>query len=639
MAATPPGRPRTVRRFEIAAAVVLALVLLAMLWDWNWLRGPIERRVSAATGRSFDIAGDLDVDLGLHPRVDVGRMVLGNVPGAKEPRMASVDHLAFRIDLLRWLRGRLVLSQVRVAHPDLLLEKDAKGRANWVFPAGEAEWPTIRQLDVSDGRVRYRNPRRRTDLDFEVRSGAPVKDARVAPLLLQGKGRYAGEPVSVEGKVESPLALKDPAKPYHIDLRARAGATRAHARGALVGPVAMQDFDLHFSLSGPNLALLHPLTGVVTPDTPPYSLDGQLGRSGRVWRYRDFTGRVGDSDLAGNATVDVSGEKPFLKADLVSRRLDFDDLAGFVGAPPQTAKGESASPEQQREAAKLHASPKVLPRREFHLDKLQAMDADVRLRAHRVNAPSLPIDDMDGHLLLEDGVVRLDPLDFGVAGGTLHSVVRLDARRAPIRGSAKIQARGLELPRLFPRAELTRGSAGRVGGTLDLSGRGNSVAALLATSDGDVGLIMGRGRISNLLLEYAGIDIAESLKFLLTEDRNVPIRCAFADFGVKDGLMQSRRLAFDTTDTVIYGEGQVSLREESLDLTLKPQPKDRSILSLRSPLLVGGTFKDPSFRPDLKRVTLRGIAAAVLGSLAPPAALLAVYEPGPGKDVACRPGT
>ena len=212
-------------------------------------------------------------------------------------------------------------------------------------------------------------------------------------------------------------------------------------------------------------------------------------------------------------------------------------------------------------------------------------------------------------------------------------------RCAPIRGSAKIQARGLELPRLFPRAELTRGSAGRVGGTLDLSGRGNSVAALLATSDGDVGLIMGRGRISNLLLEYAGIDIAESLKFLLTEDRNVPIRCAFADFGVKDGLMQSRRLAFDTTDTVIYGEGQVSLREESLDLTLKPQPKDRSILSLRSPLLVGGTFKDPSFRPDLKRVTLRGIAAAVLGSLAPPAALLAVYEPGPGKDVACRPGT
>jgi len=553
--------------------------------------------------------------------------------------MATVEHLSFRIDLWRWLRGHVVLSQMRVAHPDLLLEKDAAGHPNWVFPRGKAEWPTIRQLDVSNGRVRYRNPQRKTAIELDVRSGAPAKDARVAPLLLKGKGRYVGEPVSVEGTIESPLALKDPAKPYHIDLRARAGATRAHAQGALVGPVAMQDFDLHFSLSGPNLALLHPLTGVVTPDTPPYSLDGQLSRTGRVWAYRHFTGKVGDSDLSGDATVDVSGKKPFLKADLLSKRLDFDDLAGFIGAPPQTSGGETAPPEQLQQAAELRASPRVLPQREFHLDKLQAMNADVRLRAQRVNAPSLPIDDMDGHMLLDDGLVRLDPLEFGVAGGTVRSFVRLDARQSPIRGSARIQARGMELPRLFPHAELTRGSAGRVGGSVDLAGRGNSVAALLGSSDGDVGLIMGQGQISNLLLEYAGIDIAESLKFLLTKDRNVPIRCAFADFGVKDGLMKSRRIAFDTTDTVIYGEGNVSLREESLDLTLKPQPKDRSILSLRAPLLVGGTFKDPSFRPDLKRVTLRALAAAVLGGLAPPAALLAVYETGPGKDVACRPGS
>ena len=190
---------------------------------------------------------------------------------------------------------------------------------------------------------------------------------------------------------------------------------------------------------------------------------------------------------------------------------------------------------------------------------------------------------------------------------------------------------------LLPRVLLKRVIRGRFGGVVDLAGRGNSVAKLLATSDGEVGLIMGQGRISNLLLEFAGIDIAEALKFMLTEDRNVPIRCAFADFVVKGGVMDSRRLAFDTSDTVIYGEGKVDLREETLDLTLKPQPKDRSILSLRAPLKVDGTFKDPGFHPDVKRVTLRGLAAAVLGSIAPPAALLAVYEPGPGKDVACRP--
>jgi hypothetical protein len=50
---------------------------------------------------------------------------------------------------------------------------------------------------------------------------------------------------------------------------------------------------------------------------------------------------------------------------------------------------------------------------------------------------------------------------------------------------------------------------------------------------------------------------------------------------------------------------------------------------------VSGTFKDPSFHPDMKRVTLRGIAAAALAMLAPPAALIPLFETGPGKDADC----
>ena len=50
---------------------------------------------------------------------------------------------------------------------------------------------------------------------------------------------------------------------------------------------------------------------------------------------------------------------------------------------------------------------------------------------------------------------------------------------------------------------------------------------------------------------------------------------------------------------------------------------------------VGGTFRDPSFRPDLKRVGLRAALALTLGNIAPPAALLATLELGPGKDAQC----
>ena len=263
------------------------------------------------------------------------------------------------------------------------------------------------------------------------------------------------------------------------------------------------------------------------------------------------------------------------------------------------------------------------------------MDADVRLKATRINAPSLPIDDMQAHLKLKAGVLRLDPLNFGVANGDIRSTIQMDARDATIRTRANISARRLDLAKIFPDLKLTQDAVGRIGGDITLSGSGNSVAAMLGSADGGMALGMGNGQISNLLMELAGLDIAEALKFLVTKDRKVPIRCAFGDFAVNKGVMQSRALAFDTADTLIVGKGQISLKDETLDLELRPRPKDRSILALRSPLVVGGTFKAPSFRPDFKRLGLRGAVAIALGSIAPPAALLATLELGPGEDSSC----
>lgn len=636
-----PKKPRfsdrAIRRAEILAAIALTIALLLLIFDWNWFKGTVERRVSAATGREFRIHGNLDVDLSMQPLVTAERLTLANPVGAKDPQMASVSRLAMRVDLWRLLKGELVLPEVRLAQPRLLLDVDKDGNANWRFnqdgPA--TDLPLVRRLLVDDGELRFRHSRKRTDILIAVRSGAPAKDSREVPLLINGKGKHGGQAFSVAGRVASPLKLEDPDKPYYIDLDLRAGATRALAKGGLRGALQLQNYDLDFTLSGPDMALLYPLIGVAAPPTPPYRLRGRLGHEGRTWSYRDFSGRVGDSDLAGDASVETGEPRPFLRADLLSKRMDLDDLGGFIGLAPQAGGNETATAAQAGQAAAQQARARVLPDIPFKIERLRAMDADVRLRAQRIDSPSLPLEAMDAHLYIDAGLVRLDPLKFQAAGGELDGRIRMDARQDLISTTGKVTVRGLQLPKLFPDAKLTEDSTGRISGTIDLAGKGNSLADMLAASDGDVGLVMGSGRISNLLLEYAGLDIAEALKFLIGKDRTVPIRCAYADFSVANGLMTSRALAIDTTDTAILGEGTVNLGDEKLDLRLKPRPKDFSLLSLRSPLLIGGTFKDPSFRPDAKALTLRGGIALALGSLAPPAALLALFERGPGEDLAC----
>lgn len=621
----PPAAWAALRRHPwraAATALLLGLLVLLLLWDWNWFKPLLERQVEARTGRSFDIDGDLDVDLGWTPTISASRVAFGNASWASQPVMASARHVALDIEVWPLLRGELRIPELRLQAPRLRLETGPGGRGNWQFGDSGGDGPQFRRLWIDDGRLRYLDAARDTDIRVAMATGRPARADAAPPIVASGGGRWRGAEFTVRGRAESPLGLGDADSPYQIDVQARAGVTRAHARGSLLDPLRLRGFDLQLELAGHNMAELYPLVGLALPPTPPYTLEGRFRRDGTTWRYTGFTGRVGDSDLAGDASVDTGGPRPYLRADLLSKRLDFKDLAGFVGDPsPGSARDDTPG--------------RVLPDTPYRLERLRAMDADVRLRAQRINARSLPLEDMDAHLLLDNGLLKLDPLDFGVATGEIRSTVRMDARGEVIRTRAEVQARGLDLSQLLPEVELARNAIGEVGGAVTLAGEGNSIAAMLGSSDGDVAIGMGRGRISNLLMEKAGIDLAEIIKYKLTGDRLIPVRCAFGDFAVEDGVMTARALAFDTTDTLLIGEGTIDLGSERLDLTIHPRPKDRSLLSLRAPLLLEGSFADPSIRPDMGQLGLRGAIALTLASIAPPAALLATLELGPGENVDC----
>jgi hypothetical protein len=147
---------------------------------------------------------------------------------------------------------------------------------------------------------------------------------------------------------------------------------------------------------------------------------------------------------------------------------------------------------------------------------------------------------------------------------------------------------------------------------------------------------MGSGRISNLLIELAGLDIAEALRFVLGRDKKVTLRCAWVQADLTDGVVDIKSAAFDTTDTVVYLEGNSSLADESLALRVVPQPKDMSPVAVRTPIRIAGTYKDPTARPEVGPLVLRGAAAVALYAIVPPAALLALIETGPGADTDCK---
>jgi AsmA family protein len=225
----------------------------------------------------------------------------------------------------------------------------------------------------------------------------------------------------------------------------------------------------------------------------------------------------------------------------------------------------------------------------------------------------LPLDKMTAHLLVSGGVVKLDPLDFGVAGGSLVSVIEMDARQPQMATHAHITAKGLHLARMFPKSKLGAGDTGTLGGRAQLHGNGNSIAQMLGSAGGDAALVMEGGSVGELALRMSNLDIANSLLVMLGGDKQVPVRCMVGIFNAVDGNFTAKALVLDTAKVNMTGSGNVDFTDESLHLRLVSQSKGFSLASLRGPIAVTGSFMSPVLKPELGRAAVRGGLAVALG--------------------------
>jgi AsmA family protein len=624
------------RKTWIFLGLVTAIAAVVALFEWNWLRGPLADYLGARVGRQIGIDGDLHVELSRQPTVTADSITIANAPWSSEAVMARAQRVALRLDLQSLWDGHPAFPEIDLVQPRILLERNGAGNDNWDFgPATDARNAVrIERLKIEDGVVQFRNAETGTDVTINVTSSNAL-DNGAAPLQFSGSGKLRNNPFTIEGSAASLLALENQDQPYALDVSAKAGSTSARFDGTIV-PARIDNVDGRLELRGRDLSQLYPIIPVPFPWTPPYALSGRLKHVDRVWTFKEFKGKVGDSDLAGSFAVDRSGPRPAVDADLVSTRLDYKDLGGLVGLPPTHEPPSARTAEQNREAAKRAESQRVLPTKPYDLERLRVVDAKVRFRGKRFISTSLPLDDLNATADLEDGVLKLEPLDFGIAGGHVVSALTLDARQNVIRTRGDVTVSDVELKQILPKLAPPNGSAGKVSGRARLSATGNSVADMLGSSNGEIALASEGGEASELAIVLTNLDLARAVPLLLGGDSNSPIRCVVGDFVADNGKLDARTLAMDTQAEKILGEGSVDFARELYDLRLKAQSKKPSVLALRGPILVDGSFKSPNIHPAGGPIAARVGASVALGVLASPfAALLPLLDVGGATDADC----
>jgi len=639
----------------ILLAITVAVILFLMLFDWNMLRPYINRKVSETTGREFAIRGDLDVKFQRdrngetgwrrfvpQPHITADNVYMSNPAWSTVgTQMAAAQRIEAGVRILPLLTKDVVITDLRLANPDIAVQRRADGSNSWTFKDnGPSEWKVdLQRLAFDSAKVRYVDEPMSLDLRAtadSIKGGETASTAAGVPpygLAFKLAGTYNKAKITGGGKAGAVLSLTGDNTSFPIEAEATAGENKLGLRGIIRDPRSLSGFALQMQLAGASMADLYGLTGVLLPETPPYATKGTLlgKKDGDFWTftYKDFTGKVGASDIAGTLAYAQRKPRPLLTGALTSKQLRLADLGPTVGA--DTGEGTKAAGKVQ-----APAPGKALPVDQFNTAKWGALDAEVKFTGKQIlRTADIPLRDIETTIRMKDKVLTLTPLSFALAGGRITSNIRLDGREKVLDASARLAARGVKIRELFPKLQSMQATFGEINGDGALVGKGNTVAAMLGTSQGEINAVVTEGTVSQFVLELAGLNVANAVYVKIFGDKQTMLNCVAATTTVRNGRANIDRFVLDSEDAVVNATGYVDLATEKLDVDVRPKTKGARILSLRTPLYARGTFKDPKVGPHAGPLALKAGAAVALAAINPLAALLPLINVDKAPDTNC----
>jgi uncharacterized protein involved in outer membrane biogenesis len=622
----------------VTAAVVIVLLIVVYIivasYDFNKLKPQIAKAVKDATGRELTLGGNLDLKIGFHPSLQTQNVAFQNAPWGSQPQMATVKQFEVQVSLLPLISGDIKLKRLILIEPEILIEINKAGKSNLEFEVpdtsttqseqtkgGAEKLPIIsfEKAQIQNGILKIKDDRTNRSQTVKLVRLALEGAGFGSPADIDLEGDYNNIPFKVSGSLGSVRALMDSAKPWPIEITARAFESDVSLAGYIKDPLSLQGIDVNLKVQGENLANFEKITGNPLPVKGPFNVAGHLtAPTLENFKISDITILLGESRINGEIALNQKSPRPQINANFQFSKLDLRALI---------KQNNAGSKKEIKNKKSKNKSNKVFSAEPFDLQALQSVDAVLSFRADQILTHRTALDNFQLDLSLENGHLRLAPLNAGIGGGNLSGSLDLSAKGNLANLTTTIIAKKLNLGSMLKELEISETIEGILDLDIDLKGQGNSTSALMAGLNGDVIAILSEGKMPVKYINLVGVDITTSfLKLINPLEKKIAratINCVVCDFNIKNGMAKSDVLMIDDPEKTLLGTGTINLKTEELDFGIHTKPKEGigtkdtgkisvSLSEITKPFKLGGTLANPSLGISRER-TLKSIGLALLG--------------------------
>ena len=605
----------------------IALIVVApFVIPTDTIFNKVSEQVEKTTGRTLTIDGEKSLSVFPSLKLELNDVHFSNMESGSRQDMASMKQLAIHIPWFSLFGGEFKLDKFVLNEPDILLETDKNGKANWQLldsvtkkadqqATSDKAIELPKNVDIELGEVAIYGGKF-TYLDGQTGIKQEVNDLELAILLpslyktLEVKGgvTYKKERFDLDVKLDTPAKVIE-GSAFNVDQKLNSRLIDL----TFEGEIAKQGQEIkgQLALNGESVKNIAKWQGVELNAKESafneFSLNSKMHLINETLNLAQLVATLDELEIKGKSEVNLG------KRLAVNANIDLGMLNLNPYLPETVAKKEVSAKDKSKPS-----EPIVWDDTKIDLSALNALDANVVIRSSGLKANDIELGANQFTVSLKNSIAKVTLDNFSAYKGSGKGILTINAQRTPYKIATNFDLTNIDAQPLLTDATGFDKLMGTGSLNWNLSTLGQSQKSFIEALKGKLafefkdGAIKG-ANIAEMVRQGKEVikgnlnALSEGLDTSFENSEQTDFSALTGSLNFTDGIGQNKDLSLVSPLIRITGEGDVDLPQTIVNYRLvtgivdsiEGQGTTDSSTGFKIPLRIKGPFHDVAIKLDV----------------------------------------